>query len=111
MWFSILRERSNLAEDIKAKQELIQQRQVEVEGLQEGVDQVTKQREALEKEREETKALLDKINTDVRRGVVRGAWVMNIIIQKVKYEGQIAELKQNCDDEREEVCVYECVAF
>lgn len=54
-----------LAEDIKAKQELIQQRKVELEGFQDNVDQATRQRQGLEQEREEARTLLEQLNTEV----------------------------------------------
>ena len=54
-----------LAEDIKAKQELIQQKRVEMEGFQEDVDQASKQRETLEREREEARSLLEQLDSEV----------------------------------------------
>lgn len=61
----LCREKVELAEDIKAKQELIQQRKVELEGFQDNVDQATQQRESLEQEREEARNLLEQLNTEV----------------------------------------------
>ncbi len=61
-----------MAEDIKAKQELIQQRKAELEGFQENVDQATCQRESLEREKEEARTLLEHLSNEVSsRG---GGW-------------------------------------
>lgn len=59
------REKVELAEDIQAKQDLIQQRRVELEGIQENVDHATQQRESLEHEREEARTVLEQLNTEV----------------------------------------------
>ena len=62
------REKVELVEDIRAKQELIQQKRVEMDGFQDDVDHASKQREALEKEREEARAQLEQLNTEVSWG-------------------------------------------
>lgn len=49
----VCREKVELADDIKTKQELLQQRKGELESLHVGVDSATEQREKLEKDREE----------------------------------------------------------
>ena len=54
-----------LAEDIKAKQELIQQRKAELEGFQENVDNATRQRETLEREKEEARKLVEELSDEV----------------------------------------------
>jgi len=59
------REKSDLADDIKNKQELVQQRKVELENLQGGVSSATEQREKLEKEREEANKLLEQLDAEV----------------------------------------------
>ena len=68
------REKAGLAEDIKNKQELVQQRRVELEGLQGGVTSATEQREKLEKDREEASKLLEQLDAEVKRG--RGSGMM-----------------------------------
>ena len=77
------REKLELAEDIKAKQELIQQRKVEMEGFQENVDAATRQRESLEKEKEEARTLLEQLNNEVR------GWNCNTTWQTEKLGGKI----------------------
>ena len=64
----IYREKVELADDIKAKQELIQQKKGELEVFQDDIQQVTKRREALEKEREEARAKLDHLTSEVCGG-------------------------------------------
>lgn len=59
------REKSDLSDDIKSKQELVQQRKVELEGLQGGVSSATEQREKLEKDREEARRLLEQLDAEV----------------------------------------------
>jgi len=67
IWY-VPREKAGLAEDIKNKQELVQQRRVELEGLQGGVTTATEQREKLENDREEANRLLEQLDTEVREG-------------------------------------------
>lgn len=54
-----------LSDDIKAKQELVQQRQAEMEVFQEDVSQASRQRQGLEQEREQAQNLLEQLNTEV----------------------------------------------
>ncbi len=61
----VCREKSELADDIKNKQELVQQRKVELENIQGGVSSATEQREKLEKEREEANKLLEQLDAEV----------------------------------------------
>ena len=60
-----LREKAQLSEDIKAKQDLIQQRKTEINGLQANVETVAKQREDLEKEKSEAQTKLDHLDNEV----------------------------------------------
>lgn len=57
-------EKTGLAEEIKAKQELIQQRKGEVEGMQGDIDEASRQREALERERDKARNLLEELNNE-----------------------------------------------
>lgn len=59
------REKVELSDDIKAKQELVQQRQAEMEVFQEDVSQASRQRQGLEQEREQAQNLLEQLNTEV----------------------------------------------
>lgn len=68
------REKVELADDIKVKQELIQHKRGELEGFQEDIQQVAKRRESLEKEREEARAKLDHLNSEVCGGGARASW-------------------------------------
>ena len=68
------RERVELTDNIKSKQELLQQRKVELESLHVGVDSATEQREKLERDREEARALVDQLNTEVRVWLTAQWW-------------------------------------
>ena len=62
----VCREKVELVDDIKDKQELVQQRKVELEDLQTGVSSATDQREKLERDREEARRLLEHLDAEVR---------------------------------------------
>jgi Ca2+-binding EF-hand superfamily protein len=81
-------EKVRLQEDIRLKQELIKTRKVEIESLQEESSTFMKQREDLEREKGQYLAKLEQLDT-----------------QRAQTESQIAEVKQKCRDEQEEVCV------
>ena len=61
----IFREKAQLSEDIKTKQDLIQQRKGEINNLQTDVETVAKQRETLEKEKAEAQTKLDQLDSEV----------------------------------------------
>ena len=61
----IFREKAQLSEDIKTKQDLIQQRKGEINDLQTDVETAAKQRETLEKEKAEAQTKLDQLDSEV----------------------------------------------
>ena len=61
-----------LQEDIREKQELIQTRKGEIEGLQGEASQYMKQREELEREKGLYQAKLEQVDNEVREGGGRG---------------------------------------
>jgi chromosome segregation ATPase len=65
MKYPILREKAQLSEDIKTKQELIQQRKGEITNLQTDVETAAKQRESLEREKAEAQTKLDQLDSEV----------------------------------------------
>ncbi len=89
---SSCREKAQLSEEIKSKQELILTRKTEVEGLQAEAETKVAQRERLEKERAEAQLKLEELDKE-----------------KGRVDGEIAELKHKCDEEQKEVCVCVCV--
>ena len=62
------REKVGLVDDISKKQQLLQERQGELESLHMGVNSATEQRDKLEKERMEARAMVDHLNAEVRGG-------------------------------------------
>ena len=64
-WKSIFREKTQLSEDIKTKQDLIQQRKGEINDLQTDVETAAKQRESLEREKVEAQTKLDQLDSEV----------------------------------------------
>lgn len=66
----LAREKAQLSEDIKTKQDLIQQRKGEINGLQTNVEAATKQREDLEREKVEAQTKLDQLDNEVSRVAV-----------------------------------------
>ena len=64
-WKFIFREKAQLSEDIKTKQDLIQQRKGEINDLQTDVETAAKQRETLEKEKAEAQTKLDQLDSEV----------------------------------------------
>ena len=59
------REKAQLSEDIKTKQDLIQQRKGEIKNLQTDVETAAKQRETLEREKVEAQTTLDQLDGEV----------------------------------------------
>ncbi len=84
--YSPSREKTQLSEEIKSKQELILARQSEVEGLQSEAEASAGQRERLERERVEAQERLEELDRD-----------------KGRVDREIAELRHKCEEEQKEV--------
>ena len=73
----------------------------------------TKQREELEREKLDVQGKLDLLDSEVRR--LAGYWLkpacLNLSctwLQKVKFDGELAELRRKCAEEEEEVGGPQC---
>ncbi len=65
VYLDVNREKSGLSDEIKVKQELIQQRKGELEVLQGDVSQASQQKEELEKKREDMRKIVNQMNDEV----------------------------------------------
>ena len=85
------REKAQLSEDIKTKQDLIQQRKTEINVLHTNVETVAKQREDLEREKSDAQTKLDQLDNEVSDPHCTSVANLHILVKQHKFLAFLAE--------------------